>query len=66
MPGKITLNPAQYIQGLIHLTDKISVRGEDVDSMKLLRDGLKVLQQALVPSQEAAQENEEGDQHGAV
>ena len=66
MPEKITLNPAQYIQGLLRLTDKISVRGEDVDSMKLLRDGRKVLQQALVPPQEAAQENKEGDQHGAV
>ena len=66
MPEKITLNPVQYIQGLIRLTDKISVRGEDVDSMKLLRDGLKVLQQALVPPQKAAQESEEGEHHGAV
>lgn len=65
MPEKITLNPVQYIQGLIRLTDKISVRGEDVDSMKLLRDGLKVLQQALVQPQEAAQERKEGE-HGTV
>ena len=34
--------------------------------MKLLRDGLKVLQQALVPPKGAAQESEEGEQHGAV
>lgn len=58
MPEKITLNPIQYTQGLYNIAHQISVHGDDVGRMKLLLDGLKVLQQSLVPPKEADEEGE--------
>lgn len=60
MPEKITLDPIQYTQGLYNIAYQISVHGDDVGRMKLLLDGLKVLQQSLVPPKEEADEEGEG------
>lgn len=61
MPEKITLDPIQYTQGLYNIAFQICVRGEDVGRMKLLLDGLMVLKQSLVPTQdEPKNETEEG------
>lgn len=48
MPEKITLNPITQINGLLAIANQISVRGDDVDRMKLLRDGLQVMKQYLI------------------
>ena len=58
MPEKITLNPVQQINGLFAIANQISVRGDDVDRMKLLRDGLQVLKQYFIQQKE--------EEHGAV
>jgi len=48
MPEKITLDPVQQINGLLAIANQISVRGDDVDRMKLLRDGLQVMKQYFI------------------
>ena len=60
MPEKITLEPIMQINGLLAIANQISVRGEDVDRMKLLRDGLQVTKQYFV------QQKQEAEQNGAV
>lgn len=47
MPEKITLEPIMQINGLLAIANQISVRGDDVDRMKLLRDGLQIMKQYL-------------------
>jgi len=58
MPEKITLDPVQQANGLLAIANKISVRGDDVDRMKLLRDGLQVMKQYFIQQKE--------EEHGAV
>lgn len=60
MPKKITLDPIMQINGLLAIANQISVRGDDVDRMKLLRDGLQVMKQYF------AQQKQEEEQNGAV
>lgn len=61
MPEKITLNPVQYTQGLYNIACQISVSGPaNVHNMDLVLQGLKVLQQSLVPPKEEADEEAEG------
>lgn len=58
MPEKITLDPVMQLNGLLAIANQISVRGDDVDRMKLLRDGLQVMKQYFVQQKE--------EEHGAV
>jgi len=58
MPEKITLDPVQQANGLLAIANQISVRGDDVDRMKLLRDGLQVMKQYFIQQKE--------EEHGAV
>jgi len=58
MPEKITLEPIMQINGLLAIANQISVRGDDVDRMKLLRDGLQVMKQYFIQQKE--------EEHGAV
>lgn len=58
MPEKITLDPIMQINGLLAIANQISVRGDDVDRMKLLRDGLQVMKQYFIQQKE--------EEHGAV
>lgn len=60
MPDKITLDPIMQINGLLAIANQISVRGDDVDRMKLLRDGLQITKQYFV------QRKQEEEQNGAV
>jgi len=61
MPEKINLNPIQYTNGLYNIACRISVSGPDnVHNLDLLLQGLKVLQQSLVPPKEEADEEGEG------
>ena len=61
MPEKITLDPIMQINGLLAIANQISVRGDDVDRMKLLRDGLQVMKQYFIQQKENG-----GISHGAV
>jgi hypothetical protein len=58
MPEKITLDPVMQLNGLLAIANQISVRGDDVDRMKLLRDGLQVMKQYFIQQKE--------EEHGAV
>jgi hypothetical protein len=58
MPKTITLDPIVQINGLLAIANQISVRGDDVDRMKLLRDGLQVMKQYFIQQKE--------EEHGAV
>jgi hypothetical protein len=58
MPKTITLDPIVQINGLFAIANQISVRGDDVDRMKLLRDGLQVMKQYFIQQKE--------EEHGAV
>lgn len=58
MPEKITLDPIMQINGLLAIANQINVRGDDVDRMKLLRDGLQVTKQYFIQQKE--------EEHGAV
>ncbi len=58
MPEKITLDPVMQLNGLLAIANQISVRGDDVDRMKLLRDGLQVMKQYIIQQKE--------EEHGAV
>lgn len=58
MPEKITLDPVQQTDGLFAIASQISVCGDDVDRMKLLRDGLRVMKQYFIQQKE--------EEHGAV
>jgi len=58
MPEKITLDPVMQLNGLLAIANQISVRGDDVDRMKLLRDGMQVLKQYFIQQKE--------EEHGAV
>lgn len=60
MPEKINLDPVIQLNGLLAIANQISVRGDDVDRMKLLRDGLQVTKQYFV------QRKQEEEQNGAV
>lgn len=60
MPEKISLDPVIQLNGLLAIANQISVRGDDVDRMKLLRDGLQVTKQYFV------QRKQEEEQNGAV
>lgn len=61
MPEKITLDPVQYTQGLYNIACQISVSGPaNVHNMDLVLQGLKVLQQSLVPQNDEADEEAEG------
>ena len=60
MPEKITLDPVMQLNGLLAIANQISVRGDDVDRMKLLRDGLQITKQYFV------QRKQEEEQNGAV
>lgn len=60
MPEKINLDPVIQLNGLIAIANQISVRGDDVDRMKLLRDGLQITKQYFV------QRKQEEEQNGAV
>ena len=52
MPEKITLDPIMQINGLLAIANQISVRCDDVDRMKLLRDGLQVMKQYFIQQKE--------------
>jgi hypothetical protein len=52
MPKTITLDPIVQINGLFAIANQISVRGDDVDRMKLLRDGLQVMKQYFIQQKE--------------
>jgi hypothetical protein len=52
MPKTITLDPIMQINGLLAIANQISVRGDDVDRMKLLRDGLQVMKQYFIQQKE--------------
>ena len=56
MPEKITLDPVQQINGLFAIANQISVRGDDVDRMKLLRDGLQVMKQYFIQQKAETEE----------
>ncbi len=58
MPEKITLDPVMQLNGLLAIANQISVRGDDVDRMKLLRDGMQVMKQYFIQQKE--------EEHGAV
>lgn len=58
MDNKITLDPVMQLNGLLAIANQISVRGDDVDRMKLLRDGLQVMKQYFIQQKE--------EEHGAV
>ena len=58
MPEKISLDPVIQLNGLLAIANQISVRGDDVDRMKLLRDGLQVMKQYFIQQKE--------EEHGAV
>lgn len=60
MPEKINLDPVIQLNGLLAIANQISVRGDDVDRMKLLRDGLQITKQYFV------QRKQEEEQNGAV
>lgn len=61
MPEKMNLDPIQYTQGLYNIACQISVSGPaNVHNMDLVLQGLKVLQQSLVPPKEEADEEAEG------
>ena len=60
MLEKITLDPVMQLNGLLAIANQISVRGDDVDRMKLLRDGLQITKQYFV------QRKQEEEQNGAV
>ena len=52
MPEKITLDPVMQLNGLLAIANQISVRGDDVDRMKLLRDGMQVMKQYFIQQKE--------------
>ena len=58
MLEKITLDPVMQLNGLLAIANQISVRGDDVDRMKLLRDGMQVMKQYFIQQKE--------EEHGAV
>ena len=58
MPEKITLDPVMQLNGLLAIANQISVRGDDVDRMKLLRDGMQVMKQYFIQQKEG--------EHGAI
>jgi hypothetical protein len=58
MDNKTTLDPVMQLNGLLAIANQISVRGDDVDRMKLLRDGLQVMKQYFIQQKE--------EEHGAV
>lgn len=58
MDNKITLDPVMQLNGLLAIANQISVRGDDVDRMKLLRDGMQVMKQYFIQQKE--------EEHGAV
>lgn len=61
MPEKITIDPIQYTQGLYNIACQISVSGPaNVHNMDLVLQGLKVLQQSLVPPKEEPEKEAEG------
>ena len=60
MHEKINLDPVIQLNGLLAIANQISVRGDDVDRMKLLRDGLQITKQYFV------QRKQEEEQNGAV